>query len=155
MATFSLEALARKAPNVSFVHSYPGLVKSNLVRGEESTGMAFASAFLGIFGSLLFNDMTKECGERHTFFATSAKYPALKGMDGDASVSLKEDEILVADRTNEKNGSGVYTVDDFCECGGPKVVKLLSEMRDEKMVEKVWGHMEEDFERITGCKEGV
>jgi hypothetical protein len=154
IATFSLEALAKKAPNVSFIHDYPGLVKTNLVRGGEGAMMAVADVFLKLFGLLLLNDMTKQCGERHTFLATSAKYPPSLIEDGVVGVPL-EDETKVANGTDGKSGSGVYSVDEYCESGGPEVVKLLSGMREEGMVARIWGHMEQEFERITGSKEGI
>jgi hypothetical protein len=47
-------------------------------------------------------------------------------------------------------GSGVYSVDWKGESTGPQVEKLLAKLREEGVVEKVWGDQEAQYTRITG-----
>lgn len=91
----------------------------------------------------------EECGERHVFLATSAKYPA--GAHGNAASGVPlASGVAVARGTDGTSGSGVYTVDWEGESTGPKVEELLAKLRKEGVVEKIWGNTEEEFKRITG-----
>jgi len=60
------------------------------------------------------------------------------------------DGVAVARRTNGETGSGVYSVDWDGESARPKVERLLAQYRKAGMVEQVWRHNEEEFNRITG-----
>jgi hypothetical protein len=52
--------------------------------------------------------------------------------------------------TNGKSGSGVYSINYDGEPPGPKVLRNLAKMRSEGMVEIVWKHTEDEFNRIFG-----
>ena len=75
LVTLSLEALAKKAPDVSFIHDFPGPVKTNLGRGGEGAAIYFLNVVFKIIWPLV-NTPVHESGERHLFLATSARYPA-------------------------------------------------------------------------------
>ncbi|TVY20650.1 Oxidoreductase andH [Lachnellula arida] len=146
MITLFLEAVAKKAPNVTFIHGYPGAVEGGLLRDPRGVAMYVMKVAWKVVGPFI-TISTLECGERHAFLATSSKYPAREG--GDAGVPL-DDGIAIAQGTDGEVGSGVYSVDQFGENAGPKVTAILSRFREEGMVEKVWNHTEEEFKRITG-----
>ena len=148
LVTLSLEALAKKAPDVTFIHDFPGPVKSGITRGTKGAAMLGLKAVFTIIGPLVNMD-NQECGERHLFLATSARYPA--GEDKTPGVPLAGG-VAVARGTNGKIGSGVYTVDQYGESAGPQVEELLAKFRTEGLVEKVWEHTEEEFKRITGLE---
>ena len=150
LVTLSLEALAKKASDVSFVHSYPAPVKSGLTRGTKGAMMFMIKAVIKVIGPLVYVT-TVESGERHVFLATSARYPAGTSDDATSGVSLIG-EITVARGTDSKVGGGVYSVDSQGESAEPKVEKLLAQFRQEGMVEKVWEHIEDEFKRITGTE---
>lgn len=145
--TLCLEAIAAKAPDVSFVHDYPGSVKSSILK--EGTGLMIwvLSIVMSVVGPLIFipNEVS---GERHLFLATSARYPAGKTSAASPGVSLA-DGVLVAEGTSGQIGSGVYSVGSDGESAGVKVEELLAKMRKEGMVEKVWDHAEVEFLRIS------
>ena len=148
LVTLSLEALAKKAPDVAFIHNFPGAVKTNIVRGGEGAAIFILNVVFKIIGPMV-NMPNQECGERHLFLATSARYPA--GMSRDAASGVPMvGGVAVARGTNGKSGSGVYSIESDGESAGPKVEELLAKFREEGMVEKVWKDTEDEFKRITG-----
>ncbi|OAA69254.1 NAD(P)-binding domain protein [Akanthomyces lecanii RCEF 1005] len=62
LITLGLEAVAIKAPSVSFIHSYPGSVVTGLYRDLEKPPFDLASAV-----------SIGECGERQLYVATNAR----------------------------------------------------------------------------------
>ena len=93
----------------------------------------------------------QECGERHLFLATSARYPA--GTSGEAASGVPlAGGVAVVRGTSGESGSGVYSIDWDGDSSGPKVEELLAKFRKEGLVEKVWRHTEEEFKRITGLE---
>lgn len=148
MTTLSLEALAKQAPEVSFIHDFPGLVKTNLARGGEGPAIYMFKQMFKVINPLLAMS-NRECGERQTFFATSARFPS---KDTVASGVPLASGMTVARGTNGQDGSGVYSVDYDGKNAGAKVEALLAKFRQEGLVEKVWEHTMQEFERITRSK---
>ena len=148
LVTLSLEALAKKAPDVSFIHDFPGPVKTNIYRGGEGAAIWVLNAVFKLLGPMI-NISNQESGERHLFLATSARYPARTGGDATSGVPLAGG-VAVARGTDGTSGSGVYSIDWDGESAGPKVEELLAKFRQEGLVEKVWNNTEEEFKRITG-----
>jgi hypothetical protein len=148
LITLSLEAIAKKAPDVSFIHDFPGPVRSGL--GKDATGFAMflLKTVFKIIGPFIYIP-TVESGERHVFLATSARYPPAEGGDTGSGVSL-DDGIAVARGINGTQGSGLYSVDWDGESASPKMESLLEEYRKEGMEDKVWKYIQEDYLRITG-----
>ncbi|KAJ5140776.1 Short-chain dehydrogenase/reductase SDR [Penicillium atrosanguineum] len=150
MTDFMLEHIAQSAPEVSFVHDYPGPVKSGFGRETNSILMRVAITIFKIVGPLVYIP-TKESGERHLFFATSARYPP-RGVENGATGVPVSDDVSVAGGTNGEQGSGVYAIHWDGESAGQKALDILSEMRDAGMVEQVWKHTMDEFKRVTGSE---
>ncbi|KAL8759482.1 MAG: hypothetical protein Q9184_003607 [Pyrenodesmia sp. 2 TL-2023] len=148
MTTLSLEALAKEAPEVSFIHNFPGVVKTNLARGGEGPAVFVLKQVFKVLNPLLAMS-NRECGERHTFLATSALYPS---KDAAANGVPLMGDLAVTRGTNGQSGSGVYSVDADGTSAGAKVEALLAKFRDDGLVERVWKHTVEEFERITGVR---
>lgn len=146
MTDLILERLAEQAPEVSFVHDYPGAVKTGIGRDANSMLVRIVSWVMPVIGMFLYIPI-RESGERHLFFATSAKYPPRSGDKAGVPVS---GGISVADGTNGEPGSGVYSIHWDGESAGPKVVGLLRGMRQAGMTQQVWDHTEGEFKRIFG-----
>ncbi|KAL0565211.1 hypothetical protein V5O48_016815 [Marasmius crinis-equi] len=147
IVSLSLEILAQTAPDVSFIHVFPGLVKSNL--GRDASGWMKAITALSKVTVPLFAMPNEECGERHVFLATSAKYPPAKlNGNGQAGAPLGEN-ISVARGTDGKMGSGVYAIDRDGESASPAVETLLAKFRKEGVVERLREHTTKEIERIT------
>ena len=147
LITLSLEALAKQAPDVAFIHDHPGPVKTNLVRGGEGVAIFILSVVIKILGPIV-NIPIQECGDRHLFLATSARYPPGPGGESASGVPLA-DGVAIARGIDGKNGSGVYSVNWEGESSGPKVEALLAKLREEGTVDTVWKDSEKEFKRIT------
>ena len=148
LVTMSLEALAKRAPDVSFVHNFPGTVKTDIAKDTTGLMMSTFKAVLWAIGPLVYMP-NQECGERQLFFATSARFPARKGEGVVAGVPL-DGGVEVAKGSDGVVGSGVYSIDQEGESAGPAVVEVLTKARKEGSVEKVWEHIEGEFKRVTG-----
>ena len=145
--TLSLEALAKQAPEVSFIHNFPGAVNTNLIRDGYGVVMQAAKyltkIYFGVRGKFLSED---ECGERHAWLCLSSRFPPrASGSDAQGVPSA-----VVATGTDNKPGSGVYSVDWDGETAPKSVVDLLAKYRSEGVVDKLWGHIEGEFKRSTG-----
>lgn len=149
MNTLSLEAIAKMAPEVSFVHDFPGSVKGGLLRGLKGILPIIVTGVYAIIGPFIYMP-SEECGDRQVYFATSARYGPLKKTEEVASGVPLSDGVLPAIGTNGEIGSGVYSLHYDGEISGPKVVELLAKLRTEGIVEQLWRHTEDEFKRITG-----
>lgn len=147
LITLTMAHFAEQAPTVSFVHDFPGAVKSNIGRG--TTGIIWViGLILKVIGPLVYIP-EEEVGERQLFHATNGKYPAQSQV---VSLVPLPAGVSVAKGIDGKPGSGVYTVDHFGEEGGDAVVQFLTDLRKDGMVEKAWGDTVQEFMRITGVE---
>lgn len=150
ITTLSLEHHAKNAPEVSFIHNFPGAVKSGIARGTKGIFFGVIKLFLNVVGPLIFMP-TVDAGERHVYLCTSAKYPAAKDTETTAGVPLANG-LTVARGTDGKVGSGVYSIDVAGESAKPEIEQVLAQLRNEGAVERVWKNIEGEFSRITNAK---
>ncbi|KAL4770690.1 hypothetical protein BDW60DRAFT_223786 [Aspergillus nidulans var. acristatus] len=140
LITLGLEALARHAPSVSFVHSYPGTVDTPLTRRVMSSTGAAPMDWMN----------PTESGERHLYLLTSSRYP---GRNEDAGLAqLNGDGVSDPDvirGTDGKLGSGVYAVGLDGECVSMETLGFLDTLRKREMVDLAWEHTVGEFERIA------
>lgn len=145
LLTISLMAIAKDAPEVGFVHNFPGAVKRHL--GDDLSGMGI-KVMMALYRLVEpFVAMTpEEAGERQVFFATSERFRGCgQGIDG---VPAKEGNLARAvDGLQGK--TGVYSVGSDGEPASKQVVALLTKMRDDGVLERVWSYTESELERIT------
>ena len=95
----------------------------------------------------------QECGERHLFFATSARFKPKSG-DGDSGSGVPVgDGVEVARGTSGEVGSGLYSVGWDGTSASHAVEDLLAGYRNKGLVEEIWRHTESEFDRITGTKQ--
>lgn len=153
MMTLGMEALARKAPDVSFIHNFPGALETNLIRGDEGPifwVLKHASGLVRMFSSLKFLTAL-EVGERHLFYCTSAKYPPQQEANRpESSGILLQAGVDTARGVDGKVGSGTYSIDDQGESIGAKTMALLAEYRKQGVLERLWAYTESEFKRVTG-----
>lgn len=149
--TFALEAVAKTAPSVSFVHAYPGFVKTKI--GYDVKGTMF-TILRGVYDVIypvigpFMATLVSEAGERQLFFATSARFPGADGTNA-AGVPCPKG-VAVAKGTSGNTGSGVYSVTNDGESAPAKVEQLLAKLRKEGLDKTVWTELESEFVRITG-----
>ncbi|KAL2808336.1 hypothetical protein BJX63DRAFT_439482 [Aspergillus granulosus] len=148
LVTLGLESVAKNAPQVSFIHDYPGGVDTPLTQHM----ITLTGGRPGIKGEIAHELITaEESGERHLYLLTSPRYPAAGEMEG--TVSLGSGLGGVVRGTDGQLGSGVYSVGMEGESASPDTLEFLAGLRGEGMIEKVWKHTDDEFKRIAG--EGV
>ncbi|TQV94534.1 NAD(P)-binding domain [Cordyceps javanica] len=116
---------ATKVPSVSFIHDYPGHVKSGISRG--TTGVLKAAfVVINTLGPLLFFKPEKESGDRHLYHLTSERFEDQGGgVDGVA-------------------GSGVYSCDADNNEAPEKVENILSRHKKPGAVGRVWKRIQDN-----------
>ncbi len=139
---------------VSFIHDFPGAVKTNLGKDVKTVQMALLTAVFKVIGPLVTIPFD-EAGERQLFVATSARFPpraaaASEGGGAAAGVPLAPG-VGVARGTDGKPGSGVYSISVEGESARPKEEQLLADYRQNGTLQKVWEHTEGEFIRVTGA----
>ncbi|KAI0102972.1 putative short-chain dehydrogenases/reductase [Nemania sp. FL0031] len=153
IGTLMLEEAQRRAPDVAFVHTVPGVVESGIMRDVQPT--LHLSIIIGVSRLLapFINVPPAECGERHVFVATSAAFvPHTPGTDAGGSQGVPLDGLVLetARGTDGKAGSGVYSLGPKDDPATPKVEKVLRQFREDGTAAKVWDAISADFMRITG-----
>ncbi len=133
---------------MSFVHDYPGTVRTALAgRMEGMLGvlMRLYSLIVGYWVCV----PIEECGARHLYLATSARYPPASVENDEGCGVPLGDGVEVARGTTGKVGSGIYSVGWDGASASPAVEKLLAEYRGKGLVEEIQRHADSEFERIT------
>jgi len=73
ITTLALEEHREAAPEVAFVHCFPGAVESGIGRGEIGGLMRVLKTIYAVLGSLVHVPLV-EAGERHLFLCMSARF---------------------------------------------------------------------------------
>ncbi|KAI1751530.1 putative short-chain dehydrogenases/reductase [Xylaria castorea] len=151
IGTLALEEAQRRAPDVAFVHTVPGVVESGIMRELQPT--LRLSIMIGISRLLapFINVPPAESGERHVFAATSAAFAPLQGA-GCAGVPLDGMSLETSRGTDGRKGSGVYSLSPKDDPASPKVEEVLRQFREDGTAGKVWDSIAADFKRITGLE---
>ena len=153
ITTLALEAHHKMAPEVSFVHNFPGAVESGIARGSIGPLMRFLKIVFAVLGPLVHIPLI-EAGDRHVFFCTSARFSAGPNEDIAAGVPLLNGPSL-ARGTDGRVGSGVYSIDASGESASPKVERLLAGFRTQGVVEQVSRRIESDISSALGSSKAV
>lgn len=124
MNSLTASHLAELYPGTSFVHTSPGMVKTNMLRN-----MGFPNWITAPFFVLLtpFAVNIKASGERHLYASSSVTFPP-----------------------KSKGGDGYYLLDQNDAPIGN--VKVLKKLREEGVAEKVWKHTLDVYKTV--CEEG-
>jgi len=107
LITLGLEAVAKTASEVSFIHDYPGTVNTPFI-SYLSEEQLKAYELVSV----------EDSGERHIFLATSAKFPAVGGQSDGVRL---EDGVEVAIGSTGEVAGGLYSVGHECESASPAV----------------------------------
>jgi hypothetical protein len=150
LITLGLEAIAETAPEVSFVHDYPGTVNTPLMTHAKGLHGVLVRTYVGLFGRWVCVPI-EESGERHLYLATSSRYRPANGNESGIQLG---DGVEVAMGTTGEVGSGVYSVGWDCESASPAVRELLTGLREKGMVDEIRRHTQGEYKRIT-AKDGV
>ena len=104
MTDFTFEEMAKKNPNVSFVHAYPGVVKTGFAK--EANFAVRAASQLALIVLSRWSVGIEESGERHLFAATSTAYPPSAGQ----KCGVEVDDGDVKKGSAGAVGSGAYLI---------------------------------------------
>lgn len=146
LITLGHEALAARAPGVSFMQVFPGAVRTPIFDQMPGVFGVLMRCFVAVAPRWFFVPIG-ESGERNVFFATSGAYPAREG-NGRDGLQLGE-EVDIARSVDGDTGSGVYSTNYDGTEAGQSIMDLLEQYRKEGMVQRVWEHAQEVFGRIT------
>lgn len=136
------EEMGQKNPSVSFVHAYPGFVKTGFAKDLPSALRAaneLATTILSWWAVGI-----EESGQRHLYAATSAAYPPKAGETGGVEVSGGG----VAKGSAGMVGSGAYLIGSDNEVRANE--KVLRQLRSGGAGEKIWAHTMKTFEDVRG-----
>ncbi|RYP45089.1 hypothetical protein DL768_008520 [Monosporascus sp. mg162] len=125
MTTLAFEFLATQNKEMTFLHVYPGWVRTDnfsRLTAPESSGFAWASVLAFVRGlasmlALLFGTSAEDCAERQAYYLTSCRYKP-----------------------------GVWRIDHLSN-GAPES-DLLRKYREESSPERVWDHTQRVFNAI-------
>ncbi|KAK6067191.1 hypothetical protein SCUP515_10272 [Seiridium cupressi] len=138
--TLTLEQLQKRNPKISFIHAFPGLVKTNLFNTEH---FGLAISFLvnwiviPLVGRLFFTSQ-EGAGEKFLFVASSPSF----GAQGDSK------DLAVG--SNGQKGSGAYTLDEAPEAVHNDTV--LAPLRKDGWDIKIYEHTINKLESVLGRK---
>jgi hypothetical protein len=163
MTTILFEELANKHPTVSFIHSYPGSVRTNILPQmlASTPGIFWLPAQVFRYTTLplyrQFICMTPdEAGERQLFMATSCKYPPGHNHESGGKVDglIERPDGCAAARPTvvmDGKGNGVYRVGSNGEAY--KDSKVLDKYRKEGMGKTVYEHTVGVWEKALNTPE--
>lgn len=135
MTSLSMEELAVSNPSTSFIHAYPGIVRTSLTRDN---GMFMKAALNALF--LLLTPMQvglEESGERHLYASTNPIFSPRGSKSGD--VAIGSDGV---------QGSGSYLVG--ADSATVSNQKVLEGYRADGTRASVWKHTLDIFKGICG-----
>lgn len=146
MTSLAMEHLAA-SHRTSFIHIYPGLVRTNIYTNSFPAPLAAVYNY-GMWPMMWpFSVNIEESGQRHLFHSTSGRYPANKLLTSSGSQGTAiPDNLGVAVGAGGIPGSGAYLMNWKGEtsAGGKKMQAL----REQGAVKKVWEHTTDMFDRI-------
>ena len=140
MTDFAFEVLAKANPTVSFVHDFPGGVKTGFFK-ESNIFLRAAWNMLAVVVRPWLTSI-EESGERHLFAATCRKYVSRDGQEQGVGFGKGESGT----GTDGELGSGAYLIGSTGEQRGNE--KALEQLRSKGAGEKIWKHTLEIFERV-------
>ncbi|KAB8258620.1 hypothetical protein BDV32DRAFT_139510 [Aspergillus pseudonomiae] len=142
MNSLAVEHLATLYPSISFVHVFPGIVRTPLMNKT----IGWIAGPIVTFLSRPMSISPQESGERHLFISTSAAYPPATPQDpANAGVPLVEG-VKTSVASTGKIGGGSYILN----YDGANVAKekLMSGYRAEDLPKKLWAHTLETFKKV-------
>lgn len=138
MTSLAFEHLATLYPNTTFVHAYPGLVKTGALSGWTDKAWAkFAIDWVAVPLLTPFCVPVDEAGERMVFYLTSKRFPPLNGGKGAWGVELPKG---LETATGQGKG-GKYAVLRYSDLGDGD---CMAGYRERNFAATVW----EDTERV-------
>ncbi len=144
MTDFAFEEAAKQYPSISFIHCFPGLVKTGFMR-ETGTLVQLGGSLMSSLLSPWTVDIN-ESGERHLFAATSGIYPAREEKNGGGLQPPVGQDVRKG--SDGVVGSGAYLIGWNGEMRANE--KVLKALREKGAGKKIWEHTMETFRSVRG-----
>lgn len=138
MHSFAAEELAKANPKTSFIHSSPGIVKTQIAAGLGPVLHIALNALMAVIK--LWTISLQESGETHVFQATSNIYPPS---------SIAKEAAVVG--SNGVKGGGYLLGSDGAPNGA---MAILEKHRSEGVGDQIWKHTLDVFEKVCGKEIG-
>ncbi|RDW64360.1 uncharacterized protein DSM5745_09771 [Aspergillus mulundensis] len=137
MNSVSMEHLALAYPQISFMHTFPGIVKTRLNRDFGTAARLAISALMVL--ARPWEIPLEESGERHLYAATSPRFPArmYKGGGTDA-----------AEGSEGYPGSGFYRLSSTGSTY--KSSRIMQAYREDGVRDVIWKHTLDVFAKVRG-----
>jgi hypothetical protein len=142
--TLSLESLAKEAPEVSFIHEFPGSVLTALFDRGGPWLTKILKFYLWL-GQRWLCVPIEECGERHVFLSTTPRYAPLEGGES------KVEEVDMFRGSDGQVGSGTYSVGWDNESSPASVEAILAAYRKDGTADLIWKDANDQFARIAAA----
>lgn len=142
MTDFAFEELAKANPTVSFVHGFPGGVKTGFFKESNFLLRAGATISMDVLMRPWMTSL-EESGERHLFAATSRKFVSRDGEEHGVEFGKGES----GKGSDGELGSGAYLIGSTGEWRGNE--KALKELRSKDAGDKIWKHTMKTFESVA------
>ena len=138
------------APEVSFVHNFPGPVNSGIAR--DMTGViGFLVRFLGPLFMYFVAIPPEESGAYHLYFATNGAYcPKIMDQADSGIVTSTTLNSAKARGLDGVIGSGMYSIDERGESARVEIEAELAQFRNDGTKDKIWEDLQQQWRRITG-----
>lgn len=142
MTDFMMGEFAKRYPGTSFIHSYPGTVKTGIANQLSGPIRLAIKVMFAVMTPWILN--VQESGERHFFQLTSMCYPSRKwqGMscrgDSDVPGIPVEARLDVIEGSDNVRGSGAYLLDWDSKPAGDE--RVLCKYKEIDLGPRVWEH---------------
>ncbi|KAE8138692.1 short-chain dehydrogenase/reductase [Aspergillus pseudotamarii] len=137
MNSVSMEHLAASYPQVSFIHSFPGIVRTRLDRDLGTLAKHAISALMVL--AKPWEITLEESGERHLYAATSPRFPPK---------ICKDRKYDTAEGSDGYPGTGFYRLSSNGSTYKPSNVMQL--YRAEGVNSLIWKHTLDVFAKVRG-----
>ncbi|KAL3440881.1 hypothetical protein BJX65DRAFT_289609 [Aspergillus insuetus] len=141
MNSVAMEHLASVYPQTSFIHTFPGIVRTGLNRDLGTAAKCAISALMIL--AKPWEIPFEESGERHLFAATSTRFPARADRDR---------YLGVVEGSDGGVGSGFYRVASDGSTYKPS--KIMEQYRADGVRGVIWDHTLNIFKQVRGGQIG-
>ena len=134
MGTMTMEKFANENPDVTFIHSWPGLVSTGNLRRSTGPNSILSWVFWLVADPILFifGFSPEECGQRYLFLSSSAAFGS-RGVPWTGKPGVN---------TKGERAAGLFLVNNKCDCTpNANVIPLLRE----EAQGRIWDHTQEVF----------
>lgn len=141
MTSLTFETLASKYPSVSFIHVFPGLVATPLLKNSMGSVLGSVMSFI----TKPMSTSPEEIGEWQTFLSTSPRFPAkVAGQDLPA-----ESKVEIACASTGEPGGGSYILNHKGQDTTNE--SLMSQFRERGLADIIWKHTLEVFGQVPAA----